>query len=54
MAAPGLSCSIWDLVPCPGVEPGHPALGAQSVSQFDDQGSPSRPSLYAMAKETDA
>ena len=52
--APGLSCSIWDLVPSPGIEPGPPALGAQSVSQFDHQGSPNRPSLYVMAKETGA
>ena len=24
------SCSIWDLVPWTGIEPGHPALGAQN------------------------
>ena len=28
----GLSCSIWDLVLCPGIELGPPALGAQSLS----------------------
>ena len=27
-----LSCSMWDLVPQPGIEPGSPALGAQSLS----------------------
>ena len=26
------SCSVWDLVPWPGVEPGPPTLGAQSFS----------------------
>ena len=30
LAAPGLICSMWDLVPLPGIEPGPPALGAQS------------------------
>ena len=25
------SCSMWDLVPGPGIEPGPPALGAQSL-----------------------
>ena len=28
----GLSRSMWDLVPWPGIEPGPPALGAQSLS----------------------
>ena len=28
LAMPGLSCSMWDLVPWPGIEPGSPALGA--------------------------
>ena len=26
LAAPGRSCSVWDLVPCPGIKPGPPAL----------------------------
>ena len=30
VVACGLSCSMWDLVPCPAVEPGPPALGAQT------------------------
>ena len=30
LAAPGLGCHIWDLVPWPGIEPGPPALGVQS------------------------
>ena len=25
------SCGMWDLVPCPGIEPGPPASGAQSI-----------------------
>ena len=32
LAALGLSCSMWDLVPWPGNEPGPPALGAQRLS----------------------
>ena len=31
LAVSGLSCSMWDLVPWPGIEPGPPALGAQSL-----------------------
>ena len=27
-----LSCGLWDLIPWPGFELGHPALGAQSLS----------------------
>ena len=34
LAAPGLSCSMWDLVPWPGIEPGTPALGAQSLNHW--------------------
>ena len=29
---PGLSCGMRDLVPCSGIEPRHPALGARSLS----------------------
>lgn len=32
LAAPGLSCSFWDLVCLAGIEPGHLALGAWSLS----------------------
>ena len=28
------SCSVWDLVPCPGIEPGLPAVEAQSLSHW--------------------
>ena len=31
---PGFSCSIWDLVPRPGMEPRPPALGVQSLSKW--------------------
>ena len=31
---PGLSYHTWDLVPWPGIEPGPPALGAQSLSHW--------------------
>ena len=33
-AVPGLSCSMWDLIPWPGIEPGPPTLGAQSLSPW--------------------
>ena len=29
-----LSCGVWDLVPWPGIKPGPPALGAQSLSHW--------------------
>ena len=32
LAVPGLSCSMWDQVPWPGIEPWPPALGAQSLT----------------------
>ena len=34
LAAPGLSCSMWDLVPWPGVASRPPALGAWSLSHW--------------------
>ena len=34
MAALGLVCSMWDLVPWPGNEPGSPELGAHSLSHW--------------------
>ena len=34
LAALGLSCSMWALVPWPGFEPWLPALGAQSLSHW--------------------
>ena len=35
MTALGLSCSMWDLVPWPGIEPRPPALGVQSLSYWE-------------------
>ena len=32
LAGPGLSYSMWDLVPSPGIKLGAPALGAWSLS----------------------
>ena len=29
-----LSCGMWDLVPQPGIQPGHPALGVQCCSHW--------------------
>ena len=34
LAAPGLSCSMWDLVSWPRFQPGHPALGAWSLCHW--------------------
>ena len=34
LAAPGLSCGMWDLVPWPGIKPGSPALGAWSLNHW--------------------
>ena len=34
LASLGLSCSMWDLVPWPGIKPGLPALGAWSLSHW--------------------
>ena len=35
LAARVLSCNMWDLVPQPGIKPGLPALGAQSLSHWN-------------------
>ena len=35
-----LSCSMWDLFPWPGIEPGPPALGDWSLSHWTTMGSP--------------
>ena len=31
---PGLSCSMWNLVPLPGIEPWPPALGTQRLGYW--------------------
>ena len=40
LAAPGLSYSIWDLVPCSEMEPGPLALEARSLSHWITRKSP--------------
>ena len=49
LTALGLSCGIfrcdmWDVVPWSGIEPGLPALGAQSLSHWTPREVPSLPS----------
>ena len=34
LAVLGLTCSMWDLVPWPGIKPGPPASGAPSLSHW--------------------
>ena len=41
-----LSCSIWDLVLRPGIEPRPPALGAQSLSHWATREVPSVPRFF--------
>ena len=36
-----LDCGMWDLVPCPGIKPRPPALGAQNLSQWTTRQVPS-------------
>ena len=43
LAAPELSCGIWDLVACPGTEPRSPALGVQSLSHWTTREVPQIP-----------
>ena len=55
LAAPGLSCSMrdllvaacmWDLVLPPGIEPGSPALGAQSLNDWTTREVPNNVILF--------
>ena len=41
LSALGLSCSMWDLVPSPGIKPWPPALGAWSLSHWTTREVPS-------------
>ena len=45
------SCSTWDLVPWPGIEPGPPALGAQSLSHWTTREIPEFRIFLSPAKE---
>ena len=47
LAAPGLSCGVWDLVPRPGIEPGPPAWGTWSLTHWT-----TRKSFYSSLLET--
>ena len=38
MSALGLSCSMWDLIPWPGIKPGPSALRAWTLSHLERQG----------------
>ena len=38
LSALHLSCSMWDLIPWPGIKPGPSALGAWSLSYLEHQG----------------
>ena len=46
LSALGLSCSMWDLAPRPGIEPGPPALGAQGPSHWTTRELPSLSILW--------
>ena len=41
LAVLSFSCGRWDLIPWPGIEPGPPALGAQSLSHWTTREVPS-------------
>ena len=41
------SCSMWDLVPWPGIKPGPPELGAQILGHWTTRGVPGKKSLSA-------
>ena len=40
LAAPGVSCGIWDPVPWPGMEPRPPALGVWSLNHWTTRAVP--------------
>ena len=44
---PGLSCGMWNPVPWPGIEPGAPALGVQSLSHWTTKQVPPHCFLFA-------
>ena len=41
LTASSLSCGMWDLLPCPGIEPWPPALGAWNLSHWTTREVPS-------------
>ena len=44
--AGSFSCSMWDLVPWPGIEPGFPALTARNLSHWTTREVPTMYLLY--------
>ena len=50
MTVLGFSCSMWDLVPRPGIEPGLPELGALSLSHWTTGEVPKNPFLKVASK----
>ena len=54
LAAPDLSCSMWDLVPQPGIKPGPPALGAWSLTHWTTREVPLLGSLNPGLKDSKA
>ena len=48
LSVPGLSCSIWDLVCCPGIEPRAPALEAWSFNHWTTREVPVNSFLLTM------
>ena len=46
LAASGLSCSMWDLVPWPGIKPGPSASGVQSFNHWTTRDVPVFPFLF--------
>ena len=46
LAASGLSCSMWDLVPWPGIKPGASASGVQSLNHWTTREVPVLPFLF--------
>ena len=51
LAAPGLSCSMWDLVPWPGIEPRPPAWAAWSLNHWTSREVP-RPGFKWPSEQT--
>ena len=41
-----LTCHMWDLVSCPGIKSGPPALGAQSLSHWTTREVPPKNTVF--------
>ena len=51
MTGQGLSCSMWDLFPWPGVDPWDPCTGSVEPQPLDHQGSPASTDLNSKTKQ---